>query len=525
MRMSWCEKNCNFRDDVFGGITAFTLMVFVVMFVSVGMAIDFMRYETYRAELQDAVDRGILAAASTGLDSDSESIVQGYLKTTRFVSDDYNLVVPEPTINSGARTFEATVDYDVNTFFLKMIGIDTMPISARGMAMEGVSKMELSLVLDISTSMVIFDSGSTGQTRLEVLQQSANNFIDSVFETNGNDRLSMSIVPFAGAVNIGPTALDYLNNNRIHNYSNCVEFNSSDMAYVANADGDSSADPYNSMLTMPSSDSLVQMQQFNFSKYQDSSGYYTLYGPDGIDDVGFGWCPTDSQAITYHETNKDLLKARIDNLETHEGTGTHYGAKWGAMLLDPSAQNLVDEVSGTNADVLDEDGGVAIVSEPVEETTPASYGNGLEVKKYLVIMSDGDTSTQVRLKDNRYDTQAEIDYWSDNLSGNQSNDFTRAGLDGQPITSGPTVEGGWTNSATTAAREAARIAFRNTCETAKDNGIVVFTIGFDLTADSAAEDDLAACATSGYFYNVTGAALADAFESISATIQKLRLVY
>ena len=52
-----------FLPDISGGITAFTAMIFSFMLLAFGMGVDFMRHETLRAELQNAVDRGLLAAA------------------------------------------------------------------------------------------------------------------------------------------------------------------------------------------------------------------------------------------------------------------------------------------------------------------------------------------------------------------------------------------------------------------------------------------------------------------------------
>ena len=50
-----------FVSDKSGSVTAFTAVIFIMLVVSAGMAVDFMRHEYHRAELQDAVDRGVLA--------------------------------------------------------------------------------------------------------------------------------------------------------------------------------------------------------------------------------------------------------------------------------------------------------------------------------------------------------------------------------------------------------------------------------------------------------------------------------
>ena len=70
----------------------------------------------------------------------------------------------------------------------------------------------------------------------------------------------------------------------------------------------------------------------------------------------------------------------------------------------------------------------------------------------------------------------------------------------------------------------ARADFANICQVAKDEGITVFTIGFDVQDGSNAETDLAACASSaGHFFDVHGDALGDAFDQIGVSITRLRL--
>ncbi len=517
-----CRRFC---DDISGGITAFTIMVFILVFVAVGMAVDFMRHETYRAELQDALDRGVLAAAAFSQTVDAEQTVRAYMKSTNYVKHCYHLDPIKTVQTTGSRVITASASCPLNTYFLKLVGIPKLDVLAKGTAIEGATKIEVSLVLDISTSMVINNSGGTSQTRLEVLQSSANTFMDLMFSGTNNNRLSMSLVPFAGQVNAGQTAFNYLNDTPAHSYSHCIEFDAADFTYFPNVNGDKLSDPATTAIKLPPYKSRGQMQHFNFSKFQNSlTGQADLYGPEGVSNVDWGWCPTDAQRIEYFATDKDVLKARIAGLRTHEATGTYYGARWGAMLLDPSANDLTASLVAANEVSSD------------QSELPRSYSD-VDVQKFLIIMSDGSTTGQVRIPDHKYDEQVEIDQWASQLSSNQNVDFQRVDETGNVIFNGPTVDGGFTNDPAIASREAARIAFRNICETSKDNGVVVFTIGFDIDPDlntatqeqiasaARAKSDLAACATSSsHSYDVQGAGLLSAFSAIASTIQKLKLL-
>ena len=118
-------------------------------------------------------------------------------------------------------------------------------------------------------------------------------------------------------------------------------------------------------------------------------------------------------------------------------------------------------------------------------------------------MSDGNTTGQYRLNADKYDTAAERAHWTSNSSTNQGADFNFGYLD----------------------RAEARARVLEQCQAAKDAGIVVFTIGFDISEGSDAHTDMSACATSpSHFHDVDGLELATAFDKIVQTIQKLKLI-
>ncbi len=54
----------NFASDQNGSLTAFTLVLFLLMVMMGGLAVDLMRYEQTRTTLQNTLDRATLASAS-----------------------------------------------------------------------------------------------------------------------------------------------------------------------------------------------------------------------------------------------------------------------------------------------------------------------------------------------------------------------------------------------------------------------------------------------------------------------------
>ncbi|WP_428511950.1 hypothetical protein [Roseovarius sp.] len=69
------------------------------------------------------------------------------------------------------------------------------------------------------------------------------------------------------------------------------------------------------------------------------------------------------------------------------------------------------------------------------------------------------------------------------------------------------------------------------CSAAKDNGVVIYTIGYEVPKDGTAETSLKKCATgydpvegsTAYYYSVDGLDISDAFGSIAGNVQALRL--
>ncbi len=61
--MKSCFK-CRFLRDEHGAMTPLMLVLLVGILVSSGIALDLIRQESERSDLQDALDRGVLAATA-----------------------------------------------------------------------------------------------------------------------------------------------------------------------------------------------------------------------------------------------------------------------------------------------------------------------------------------------------------------------------------------------------------------------------------------------------------------------------
>ena len=486
-------RTIKFRSDESGAITAFVAVVFLLMFVAVGMAVDFMRHETYRTELQGAVDRGVLAAASLSQTTDAEQTVRAYIQAANFVDKDYSLFFDEKR-TLGSNKITATAHYELPTFFLKVIGINSMEVVAHGVAYEGVSNIEISLALDISGSMarertavsensltlvsayqfgddLSWGGVSTNISRMDLMRVSASQFIDMLLDGTNKTTTSINLIPFAGQVNPGEWAYKRYTNTKRHDFSKCIDFVSSDF--------DTSA--------LPPRKTRKQTPHFQYFLYEADSGHQAEWG----------WCPSDKQSIEYLSNDATKLKNRIAKFRAHDGTGTQNAMKWALGLLDPGSNGFVKTL--VKKDVVSEEFG----------DRPTAF-NTDDTMKVIILMSDGGTTEQYQPNEDTLPTghmtqNSEIGRsyrWSSDLLQYWPSDYS------EYVT-----------------RIDARNELLALCDIAEAKNVIVFTIGFDINVDSYAYDDLKACASEDpFFFDVNGTKLSDAFSSIASTITRLRLV-
>ncbi len=338
----------NFLRDCRGNVAIIVAFVVLPMLVLAGGATDIARLESRRVQLQDGVDRAVLAAASLTQTVSVEATVMDYLKTLDFLDEvelDYDY-----DVSLNAREVTVTASYDMPTGFLHLINIQTLPVRVSATAHEQRSNLEISLILDLSGSMR-FDN----PTRLSMLRPAAKEFVDTLLTPESTPTTTISIVPYAGSVNPGTTAFAQLGVPRRHNNSSCVEF--------AAADYTTGTIPFAARTQVP---------------------HFTVNHTNQNDAVlGWSWCPQEVSAITYLSNNAALLKSRIDSVKMFDGTGTAIGTNWGLLLLDPAMNSFVDRMASVGA-----------VSSQFANR-PAPFRDP-ETLKIIVLMTDGEISAQWR---------------------------------------------------------------------------------------------------------------------------------
>lgn len=484
------ERLARFHGDESGSMVIFTLFIIVLMLIIGGMAVDFMRFESRRAMMQGAVDSAVLAAADLDQSLDPEAVVNDYMAKSQAGNCLTNVDIDDSAINY--RSVTADCEMVMNTFFLRLIGIDHLTANAASTAIEGVGDIEVSLVVDISGSMRDMTGGG-GSSKIVALRSAASSFVDSLLLPEYEDKISMSLVPYSWHVNVGEDIFDTLNvaqpmgwvNSGLHGWSHCVDL--PDAEYQTTT-----------------WDNSVQVTQTP----------HVQTNPQGVDPgpVDSPTCPRFSyEEIIPLSQDADQLKTAINQLQPRSGTAIYMGAKWGVTLLDPSFQpNLQALPNG--------------VIDPAFANRPVAYADlnnrsSNDTFKYLVLMTDGMNSQMLRLEDEFYDSPSEIAMWND--------------VNVQMFMNDTATWNRWNDYVTTVHDELfGDQLLNNMCNSAKNAGIIIFGVGVfeaDDPFDPNEPQDrgrtvLSNCSSStGHYFETTGDELTDIFEAIAGQITDLRL--
>ena len=552
-----------FWQDQFGAANIMqALVIFWLIIIAGGMAVDLTRMESQRVRVQQTLDRAVLAAADLDNQADPQTVVEDYFAKSG-LSNVLKDVTVEQTI--AGKTVTAQTESDIITMFLHMVGVNTLSADASGGAEERVTDIEISLVVDISGSMTENDATGT-QTKLKTLQTAASTFFDLVIneQTEETGITMVSVIPYNFVVNTGDELLSYFNTTDWHDYHDCVRFYDSDFFERAIDQSDTTE--------------LVGHIWLGNNSYATPSGWSSSLCPD-----------SSNRAILPFQTDATVLTNYVNALTATGMTAVDSGMKWASALLDPSVQNIVTGMISSGS------------VDPMLAGWPRAYGTD-GTMKVVVLMTDGintdkdDLDSQYKSGDGINPAMSDI-YYSDSSGSSDpydgwyvyfaANDYwERWYRPGDPTTTNDDtwiaphnmpndliqysyqdifslfatydagdyfyyysdpdgywdIDCGYYNcwwawhgdipqghdnlSWPYVAHDTydnADTRLRNICDTFKEEEVLVFTIAFEAPTDAQTELDY--CASSdGHSYDVNGADLETAFKSVASQINHLRLI-
>jgi Flp pilus assembly protein TadG len=207
------------------------------------------------------------------------------------------------------------------------------------------------------------------------------------------------------------------------------------------------------------------------NQYTDAPPSTTFVGRDYAGTGAYVRCETANQILPL-TSDKDVLKAFIDKdtgMQLTGATAGQMGAAWGWYMISPDWGYLW----------------------PNAENQPGPWDQS-DLKKVVVLMTDGEFNTA---------------HCNGVVSGNYgiSNSSDRGdcnATNGSPFTQA-----------------------ENLCGGMRAQGVIVYTVGFEVTAGGGADNFLEACATDSdhYYLADNGEELKDAFDQIATSISMLRI--
>jgi len=494
-----------FTHDQRGAVMIIFGLTIIPLIGFAGIAVDYANAYHLRSKMQTALDAAALAAGRE-VDlggSQTEAQHAGNLVLQANLGSDYpNGYTASFTID-GDQVI-ASGSLNVDTYFLGVIGTDTVPIGVTSTVDLTGGTFEVALVLD--------NSGSMYGSRISNLKNAATSLIDILFKGDTTStRVAMSVIPFSGSVKVGTQYanapwMDRTGQSSIHkehfdsnvtrwdmfgalknvSWAGCIETRPTpfDVNDTPATNGDSMFVPlfapdepdkkgyYNSYIsdkkgncpkgTKGGTSKIRQRRTCKYYGENASSSYVgaTRKGPNHM---------CDSQALTTLTNVKSTVVTAINSMVARGYTNIHHGLMWGWRSLSPEAP-------------LDE-------GKPYEEPYHA---------KVMILMTDGVNTLPSSSKHNK--------------SWYSSYGYHKQGRLGA------------TSNSTTNLRKAMNGKTALACTNAKTASIIIYTIAFDIT-DPTTLNILRNCATSpAYALSIdSGSALVAAFKAIAHDINKLRI--
>lgn len=458
-----------------GSAMPFVALGILMLMGATGTAIDMGRVQIVQTRMQNALDATGLAVGSivnTTADLNAETtkyfyanFPANYLGTT--------ITTLSATPNADNSIITMAVAGTVDTTFMRLFGINYVDVGAQAEITRASQGMELVLVIDTTGSMNSTAGG--GISKIAAARNAATDLVNTLYGSASTlDNLWIGLVPFAQAVNIGPSHTDWVSADSFNwgptSWMGCVD--------AREAGGEDVTDtPPNISVSATLFPRYYWPCDGNNQWYGTNSGK-TNCTPSGS---GFGYkTPLStsrgpnkycSQEVTPLTSSKTEILDDISTLTAYGNTHVVLGAAWGWRMLSPSWRGLWG--GSMDADGL-----------PLDYDTPL-------MNKVMILMTDGDNTIS------NY-TRGAYWYLSNGKLGTTNQSTAEAQLDSRTL---------------------------QVCTSMKAQNITIYTIalGTDLTTNS--KNMLRNCAsnTDFYFESPTTADLQATFQAIGDSLANLRI--
>lgn len=529
------------------------------------MAVDLVRYENERVAIQNTLDTAIVAASSLTQSADTEeevrALVKEYVAKAGYDPDMVivtpNIEMPEGGTVATSRSVTASIGFQMDTMFMNMMGVNSLSGLAGGGAREGQQLIEIALVLDVSGSM-----GNNG--KLDNLKAAAKDFVTTIINNNGQQRVSISVIPYNQQVHMSADLMSRLNlDDQLVNVPGAASTPGAIQSYQTRNTAAPCArfhdDDFNTR-RLSATPNIDTSASFVDDYFYWALGSDTNQAYERPFEFSF-WCGSHNPTVLLYQNDETILHDYIDSFAAYGATAIDYGMNWAVGVLDPSFAPVV-------AGMVDD--GLAPASAAGH---PVPFATN-DVMKYIVVMTDGRNTDHFDLKDQYKSGPTRIWHSESQANGNSYNGFL-VEMPGKPATQRWYVPGSpWNTSddkyihqtalpadavqwdfhqlyrrfrtndvanfffkhsdptayneyldvvADVGGYATANTNLQNICSTAKANDhIEIFTVAFEAPEDG--QTVLQNCASkTGNYFDVAGTQISEAFSSIASQISQLRL--
>jgi Flp pilus assembly protein TadG len=312
------EMQMGFFSNQTGGVGVLFGIAALPIIGLVGAAVDYSSASAERAKLRKIADAAALAGAQAGRHSADSAVAAA----RAFFEGNVRPQSASAAYSYSNGIMTVTAEGALDTAFLSLLQIKSIPISIISKATAAHGGIELVLVLDVSGSM-------KGSGKIEALREAAVNLVDKIYgEAEEKTNTWVGIVPFSGRVNI----VDYENGWMLAGGNIGSVLNTSGNG-KGKGKGKGKGQDGNSNTT---DDALLCTGRRSDTNDENDATPATekfppYTGPENS-------CP--GPAALALQAQKTPVRNALLALYTGQGTSTHIGMAWGYRMISPRWKGL-----------------------------------------------------------------------------------------------------------------------------------------------------------------------------------------
>jgi Flp pilus assembly protein TadG len=337
-----------FKANQSGNVMMMFSLALIPLIGVIGVAVDYARATSMKESLQAAIDTTALSLASASSE-DSQSELE--LRAEQFLNRTFEkrgvMTLTPVRVQRRGGEIAINVNAVMPTSFMKVLGVNTVTVSASAISTFGKRKIEFAMALDNTGSMgwrvapnvTVYNHNRAldGGSRMWALKDATATVLteltNAITASNGNVQVKVGVVPFSTQVKVPVSNAG----------ANWIKYNTPGVP--------------NAVSQAAWRGCLVDRDQVNGNDTKDVA-------PDGSNDTrapGVSCAHADLAMVEPLTSDFNTISARIATMKPTTLTNVTIGAVWGASLLS--------------------------------KTDPFTEGEvGANIEKNLLILTDGDNT-------------------------------------------------------------------------------------------------------------------------------------